>query len=157
MDCGPPGSSVHGISQARLLEWVAISFSRGSSRPRGGTCISCIGRWILLPLSHQGSTYFSHTGTQLSPRFIKLKIPLLTYPEAEFRSLHLCKSMGFLDSSVDKESACNAGDMDSVPGLGRSPGEGNSNLLQYSCQESSMDREAWRATVHGVAKESDTT
>ena len=51
----------------------------------------------------------------------------------------------------------NAGDMDSVPGLGRSPGEGNSNLLQYSCQESSMDREAWRATVHGVAKESDTT
>ena len=41
MDCGPPGSSVHRILQARILEWVAISFSRGSSWPRGQTCISC--------------------------------------------------------------------------------------------------------------------
>ena len=47
MDWGPPGSSVHGISQARILEWVAISFSRGSSWPRDQTCVSCIGRWIL--------------------------------------------------------------------------------------------------------------
>ena len=42
MDCNPPGSSVHDISQARILEWVAISFSRGSSQPRDLTCISCI-------------------------------------------------------------------------------------------------------------------
>ena len=42
MDCSPPGSSVHGISQARILEWVAISFSRGSSRPRDWTCVSYI-------------------------------------------------------------------------------------------------------------------
>ena len=52
MDCSPPGSSVHGISQARILDWVAISFSRGSSWPRDRTCISyvsCIGRWILYP------------------------------------------------------------------------------------------------------------
>ena len=42
MDCSPPGSSVYGIFQARVLEWVAISFSRGSSRPRDRTCISCI-------------------------------------------------------------------------------------------------------------------
>ena len=47
MDCNPPDSSVHGISQARILEWVAISFSRGSSRPRDWTCVSCIGRQIL--------------------------------------------------------------------------------------------------------------
>ena len=47
MNCSPPGSSVHGISQARILEWVAISFSRGSSWPRDWTHISCIGRWIL--------------------------------------------------------------------------------------------------------------
>ena len=47
MDCSPLGSFVHGISQARILEWVAISFSRGSSQPRDWTCISCIGRWIL--------------------------------------------------------------------------------------------------------------
>ena len=42
MDCSPPGSSVHGISQARTLEWVAISSSRGSSHPRDQTCVSCI-------------------------------------------------------------------------------------------------------------------
>ena len=50
MDCGPPDSSVHGIFQARILEWVALSYSRVSSRPRGWTqvsCVSCIGRWIV--------------------------------------------------------------------------------------------------------------
>ena len=44
------------------------------------------------------------------------------------------------------------GDLGSIPGLGRSPGEGNGNPLQYSCLENSMDRGAWQATVHGVAK-----
>ena len=47
MDCSLPGSSVHGISQAKILKWVAISFSRGSSQPRDQTHISCIGRQIL--------------------------------------------------------------------------------------------------------------
>ena len=47
IDCSLPGSSVHGISQAKILEWVAISFSRASSWPRDQTCVSCIGRWIL--------------------------------------------------------------------------------------------------------------
>ena len=57
MDCSLPGSSVRGISQASILEWVAISFSRGSSRPRDQICIPRIGRWIVyLPLSHQGSS-----------------------------------------------------------------------------------------------------
>ena len=52
-DCSPPGPSVCGISQARILEWVTMSFSRGSSWPRDRTHISCIGRWAP-PLSHQG-------------------------------------------------------------------------------------------------------
>ena len=52
----------------------------------------------------------------------------------------------------DKASACNAGDLGSIPGLGRSPGEGNGNLLQYSCLENPMDAGAWGATVHGVTK-----
>ena len=47
MDCSLPGSSFHGIFQARVLEWVATAFSRGSSRPRDWTHISCIGRWVL--------------------------------------------------------------------------------------------------------------
>ena len=54
--------------------------------------------------------------------------------------------------SEDKASACNAGDLGSIPGLGRSPGEGIGNPLQYSCLENPMDRGAWWATVHGVAK-----
>ena len=51
-----------------------------------------------------------------------------------------------------KESACNEGDLGSIPGSGRSPGEGNGNPLQYSCLENPMDREAWWATIHGVTK-----
>ena len=47
MDCSPSGSSVYGISQARILEWLAISFSRGSSQPSNQTCVSCICRQIL--------------------------------------------------------------------------------------------------------------
>ena len=60
--------------------------------------------------------------------------------------------LGFAHSSVGKESACNAGDLGSIPGSGRSPGEGNGNPLQYSCLENPMDRGAWQATVHGVAR-----
>ena len=51
-----------------------------------------------------------------------------------------------------KDAACHVRDEDSIPGLGRSPGEGNGNPLQYSCLENSMDRGAWQATVHGVTK-----
>ena len=60
--------------------------------------------------------------------------------------------LGFSGGSDGKESACDVGDLDSIPGLGRSPGEGNGYLLQYSCLENPMDRGAWRAIVHGVSK-----
>ena len=59
---------------------------------------------------------------------------------------------GFPGGSEGKVSACNVGDLGSVPGSGRSPEEGNGNPLQYSCLENPMNREAWEATVHGVAK-----
>ena len=55
MECSPPGSFVHRILQARILEWVAIPFFRESSQPRVWTWVSCIGRWILYHLNHQGS------------------------------------------------------------------------------------------------------
>ena len=58
--------------------------------------------------------------------------------------------LGSRGGSDGKVSACNAGDPGLIPGLGRSPGEGNGNPLQYSCLENSMDRRAWWATVHGV-------
>ena len=61
-------------------------------------------------------------------------------------------SIQFMSLHEVKASACNAGDLGSIPGLGRSPGEGNGNPLQYSCLENPMDGGAWWATVHGVAK-----
>ena len=60
--------------------------------------------------------------------------------------------LGFHSRSDGNESACDAGALGSIPGSGRSPGEGNGNPLQYSCLENPMDRGAWRATVHGVAR-----
>ena len=59
---------------------------------------------------------------------------------------------GFHCSSVGKESACSAGDPGLIPGLGKSPGEGKGNPLQYPCLENLTDRGAWWAAVHGVAK-----
>ena len=61
-------------------------------------------------------------------------------------------NLGFPGGSDCKEFACNAGDPGLVPGLGRSPGRGHGNPLQYSCLENSMGRGAWWATVHRVAK-----
>ena len=62
------------------------------------------------------------------------------------------QSWGFPGGSEVKESACNAGDLGSISGSGRSPGEGNGNLLQYSCLENPMDKGAWWAIVHGVTE-----
>ena len=61
-------------------------------------------------------------------------------------------SLCFPSGSDSKESTCNEGDLGSIPGLGRSPGEGNSYTLQYSGPENSMDRRVWLSTIHGVAK-----
>ena len=60
--------------------------------------------------------------------------------------------MGFSGGSDGKESSHSVGDLDSIPGLGRAPGVGHGNPLQYSCLENPMDRGAWWATVHGVTK-----
>ena len=97
-DCSPPGSSVQGILQARILEYVAVPSSRGSFWPRDQICISYIFCW--LP----------------------------------------CGSAG-------NESTCNAGDLGSIPGLGRPPGEGKGDPLQYPGLENFMDY-----IVHEVAK-----
>ena len=60
-------------------------------------------------------------------------------------------NVGFPGGSEVKASACSAGDLGSIPGSGRSPGEGNGNPLWYPCLENPMDGGAWQATVHGVA------
>ena len=82
MDCSPPGSSVHGISQDRILEWAAISFSRGSSQPRDRTQVFHIaGRFftILYRVSHQGSFQFYKLQTTQMNRFVKTISTSLKY------------------------------------------------------------------------------
>ena len=128
MNCISPGFSVSGIFEARILEWVAISYYRGSSLPRDQTqvsCVSCIWQADSLPLSHLGSPFDS------------------------------------------KESSCNVGYLGSIPGLGRSPGGGHGNPLQYSCLENAhgqrslvgygswgrieLDPTEWLRTTHRVS------
>ena len=68
-----------------------------------------------------------------------------------------CKKLGFPGGLDGKESTCHARDLGPIPGSGRSPGEGNGNLLHDSCLGNPMERGAWPATVQKIAKESDTT
>ena len=68
------------------------------------------------------------------------------------KQIGLDQTHGFLGGSGGRESSCSVGDLDSILGLGKSPGEGNGSPLQYSCLENSMNRGAWKATVHGVSK-----
>ena len=105
-DCSLPGSSVHGILQARILEWNAMPSSRGSSQPREGAQVS-----------------------HIAGRFFTIWTTLV--------------SEDFPGGSDRKAPAYNAGDPSSIPGLGRSPGEGNGNPLQYSCLENPMDGGTW--------------
>ena len=67
-------------------------------------------------------------------------------------NIYIQERMGFPGGSAVKASASNVGDLGSIPGSGRSPGEGNGNPLQCPCLENPMDRGAWWATVHGVPK-----
>ena len=75
----------------------------------------------------------------------------LGFPASDLLEWSL-EMLGFHGGSDGKESACSTGDLGSIPGCGRSPGEGYGNPVQYSCLENSMDGGAWRATVHGVTK-----
>ena len=87
-------------------------------------------------------------------RLFSLKVGLIHLKSQDTRS-----QIHFLRGPVKlgyKASACNAGNLGSIPGSGRSPGEGNGNPLQYSYLENPIDRGAWQATIHGVA-ESDMT
>ena len=99
-------------------------------------------------LTFKASLYFPYQDPLFSAmeRLIKKKFFF-------FISMHFCPHLwGFPDGSDGKESAYNAGKPGSIPGSGRSPGEGNGYPFQYSCLENPMDRGAWWATVHGVTK-----
>ena len=95
MDCSLPGSSVHEILQARILEWVAISISRGSSWPRGQTCVSCIGRQILYTTEPPGKPQLSLNVPWMCPCMIWYR------PSGIFQELRLSRSMVKLQSLVE--------------------------------------------------------
>ena len=106
MDCSLPGSSIQEISQARILEWVAISFFRGSFQPRDQACICCIGSGFFTAEPPRKSCYSTinqkivHKLTWESPLSLSLK--------------RLC--WNFPGSPVVKNLLCNAGDMGLIPG-----------------------------------------
>ena len=105
--------------------------------------------WLLISLYH--SSQVIDNQRQLKHKYrcsqnFLFKVKVLGHLPS---TLH---SLGFPGDSGGKESARNAGDPDSTPRLGRSPGEGNGNSLQYSCLENSTDRGAWWATIHGIPK-----
>ena len=122
MDYSPPGSSAHGISQAKILESATILFSRGSSQPRDRTHVS----WAFPePLGNRRSD--------------SVTIMLHGLP-------------WWLSGQESACNTGARGDTDSIPGSGRSPGGKHGNLLRYSCLENPTDREAWWATVHRVTR-----
>ena len=150
MDCSPPGSSVHGIFQARILEWVAISFSRGSSQPRDGTQVSCTaGRFFTDWATREAHFPYSNNfelswflWTVINPQ----AITWLMTTRAEPSLLHCggpawplgewplmlprvvpkeTVSSDVPDGWVGKNPPADARDACSIPGLGRLPGTGN--------------------------------
>ena len=136
MDCSPPGSSVHGILQERILEWVAMLSYRRSSPPRDRTCISfisCIGSGFCITSTTWGS--------------------LMDWCKYMFITKHSHRTSQVV--LVVKNLPANAGDIrdtGSILGLGISPGGGHGNPLQYSFLENPMDWGTWLATVHRVTK-----
>ena len=114
-------------------------------------------QWNGLPLTNPNSFFRT---AQMSPSS-KILFSWRFYqaiggvPQLSLKSLFV-SLLCFPDSSDSKASSCNAGDPGSIPGLGRSRGEGNGNPVQYFCLENPMDGEAWQAIVHGVV-ELDTT
>ena len=169
MDCNPPGSSVRGIVQARILEWVAIPFSRGSSWPGIKSRSSAL--QDSLPTEPPGKGMGNdqricnsdaiRSGFQNAPSYLRgrwgQRSQAGSWQEHQNRrgTLGIRKIpwrrdrlptpvfLGFSGGSDGIESACNAGDPSSNPGLGRSPGGGYGSSLQYSCLESPMQRGAW--------------
>ena len=165
--CDPMAYTVHGILQARILECVAFPFSRGSSWLRNQTGVSCMaGRFftnwairkpnkclVFLTLKKEKGNYVALPSSVSEVSYSQrhhLKNPiflfLFFFPRNMLSTLP-SKNMGFPCGSAGKESACNAGDLGSIPGLGRSPGEGKGYALQHSGLEISRD-----CTVYGVTK-----
>ena len=125
--CDPMDYTFHRILQARIMEWVAFPFSRGSSQPRDQIQVSHIAGW-----------FFTSWATREAQEYWSVNFNGVDFQNNFFLicSMHI---KGFPCGSAGKETACNAGDLGSISGLGRSPGEGKGYPCQYSGLENSMD------------------
>ena len=153
MDCSPSDSSVHGISHTRILESEAISYIQGIFPTQGSNpYLLHLLHWQLdsLSLCHLGSHI-----SKVQSLSIK-KIYFINNSKKDPNFFPLVYTKGWLPQWLSgEESTCQ--DLGLIPGSGRSPGGGNGSPLQYSYLGNPMDKEAWRATVHGVSKGLDTT
>ena len=104
--------------------------------------------WEIPPAGEPGGLHAAHGVAMSQAR----RHTSLTWLTESSRKYIPPPDVGFPAGSGSKVSACSEGDLGSIPGLGRSPGEGNGNPLQYSCLENPMDRGAWWATVPGVTE-----
>ena len=114
--CSPPGSSVHGLLQAKTMEWVTISFSRGSCWPRDWTRVSCIAGKFFTNWATREDLYHLHLSLD---KTFRLLLCLAYWKQCCYKH---CK--GFPRISGSKESGCDAGDYSSIPGLGKSTRKG---------------------------------
>ena len=131
-----------GLSRQKYWGGLPFPSPGGCSRPRDRTRVShIVGRYISI-----------HTHIYVCVYIMCVYIYVYTHSVYMYICVHVCIHMGFPSGSVVKTLPANAGDTDLIPGSGRSPGEENSNPLQDSCLENSIDRGAWGVTVHGVAK-----
>ena len=118
--------------------------------------------FVTAVLENQHNYFDTIQGTFLTCFFICKAGSIIMVPPPGLHSKHFAQiisfshhiyfATGFLGSSGDKDPVCSVGDQGSIPGLGRSPGEGNGNQLQYPCLENPMDRGAWWAPIYGVIK-----
>ena len=151
MDCSLPGSSVNGILQARILEWPLPppgALLNLEIEPRPPTL-----RQILYFLSHQGSPKNGYSNHDEEHPLTQCK----TVFESHMGWLVLLLQVSFPGGSVGRESACNAGDLGLIPGLGRSPGEGHGISLQYPCLETPHGQRSLVGYSSWSPKESDKT
>ena len=156
MDCSSPGSSVHGILQERIVEWVAVSFSRGSSQPRDWTQVSyTTGRFFTIWATREAQDFLKTSINSFQPAglphgFQTFQFPQFCEPIPLYVYIYIYTYIGFSCGSAGKESARNLGNLVSIPGLERSPGEGKGYPLQYSSPENSMNY-----IIHWVTKRHD--
>jgi len=157
-----PWSLFKWLTSARL--WFAVVFFS----PPGGSCsvlhkhadesrLTCLS-WKSSLNTQSSLNHHKHISNVSLISCLRSLIKIWNLKPGKNRTLctDFSKQLGFPAGSVIKNLPANAGDAISIPGPGRSPGEGNGNPLQYSCLENPMDRGAWSATVHGVT-ELDTT